>query len=127
MVTLISPYRKARDAARKKTEAKGIPFLEIFLDVPLEVVKARDPKGLYAKVAKGLIKGFTGIDAPYEAPLKPEITLKTAQLSIDQMVEMQIAELQKRGLLTGYVSPPASSPPTAATSSASWSTRPTCP
>merc|ERR1719181_1630346 len=111
MVTLISPYRKARDAARKKTEAKGIPFLEIFLDVPLEVVKARDPKGLYAKVAKGLIKGFTGIDAPYEAPLKPEMTLKTAELTIDQMGEMQISELQKRGLLTGYVSPPGLVPP----------------
>merc|ERR1719181_1432439 len=111
MVTLISPYRKARDAARKKTEAKGIPFLEIFLDVPLEVVKARDPKGLYAKVAKGLIKGFTGIDAPYEAPLKPEMTLKTAELTIDQMGEMQIAELQKRGLLTGYTSPSGLVPP----------------
>merc|ERR1719181_1988672 len=98
MVTLISPYRKARDAARASTERKGIPFLEIFLDVPLEVVKARDPKGLYAKVAKGLIKGFTGIDAPYEAPLKPEITLKTA-------------ELTKRGILTGSKAPSGLVPP----------------
>merc|ERR1719487_1103640 len=111
MVTLISPYRKDRDAARKKTEAKGIPFLEIFLDVPLEVVKKRDPKGLYAKVAKGLIKGFTGIDAPYEAPLKPEITLKTAELSIEQMCDMQIAELKKRGILTGSKAPSGLVPP----------------
>merc|ERR1719453_706351 len=111
MVTLISPYRKDRDAARAAHEKKGIPFLEVFMDVPLEVVKARDPKGLYAKVAKGMIKGFTGIDSPYEAPLKPEITLKTAELSIDQMVDMQIAELSKRGILTGYKAPSGLVPP----------------
>ena len=50
MVTLISPYRKDRDAAREKHAKAGIPFLEVFMDVPIEVVKARDPKGLYAKV-----------------------------------------------------------------------------
>ena len=52
--------------------------------MPLDVVKSRDPKGLYAKVAQGLIKGFTGIDAPYEPPLSPELTLKTHELTIEQ-------------------------------------------
>ena len=74
---------------------------QVFLDVPLDVVKARDPKGLYAKVAKGMIKGFTGIDAPYEAPLTPEVTLKTHENTIEQSVDILIQTLQRRGLLSG--------------------------
>jgi len=101
MVTLISPYRKDRDAARASHEKKGIPFVEVFMDVPLDVVKARDPKGLYAKVAKGLIKGFTGIDSPYEVPLKPEIHMMNHQKTIDQCVDELVHELRKRGFLSG--------------------------
>ena len=52
------------------------------MDVPLSVVQARDPKGLYAKVAKGLIKNFTGVDAPYEAPLTPEVVLKNSEMPV---------------------------------------------
>ena len=62
--------------------------------MPLSVVKARDPKGLYAKVAKGQIKNFTGVDAPYEAPLTPEVTLKTHELPIEQSVDILIAALR---------------------------------
>lgn len=102
MVTLISPYRADRDAARALHEKKGIPFLEVFMDVPLDVVKARDPKGLYAKVAKGLIKGFTGIDAPYEAPLNPEIHMKNHELGIQGCVDMLVDQLKKRGFMSGY-------------------------
>lgn len=102
IVTLISPYRKDRDAAREMHARRGVPFMEVFMDVPLDVVKKRDPKGLYAKVAKGLIKGFTGIDAPYEAPLKPEIHLKNQELGIQACVDRIIAELRSRGLLSGY-------------------------
>ena len=101
VVTLISPYRKDRDAARASHEKRGLPFLEVFLDVPLDVVKARDPKGLYAKVAQGLIKGFTGIDAPYEAPLKPEVVLKTHDLSVAQSVATLMGALKSRGILVG--------------------------
>merc|ERR1719313_3092199 len=101
MVTLISPYRKDRDAARAAHQKRGIPFLEVFLDVPLDVVKARDPKGLYAKVAAGQIKNFTGIDSPYEAPLKPEVTLKTHELPIDKSVDILIDALRRRGFLSG--------------------------
>lgn len=101
MVTLISPYRKDRDAAREMHRKRGIPFLEVFMDVPLDVVKSRDPKGLYAKVAKGEIKGFTGIDAPYEAPLNAEVVLKNHEMGIEKCVDMLIAELKRRGLLSG--------------------------
>ena len=101
VVSLISPYRKDRDAARAAHVKRGIPFLEVFLDVPLNVVQARDPKGLYAKVAKGMIKNFTGIDSPYEAPLTPEITLKTHELAVEKSVDVLIAELRKRGFLSG--------------------------
>ena len=101
MVTLISPYRKDRDEARRKHQARGLPFLEVFMDVPIEVVKARDPKGLYAKVAQGLIKNFTGIDAPYEAPLAPEITLKNSEMSVEKCVDALVAQLRAKGYLIG--------------------------
>ena len=101
MVTLISPYRKDRDAARAMHEKRGLPFMEVFMDVPLDVVKARDPKGLYKLVAAGKIKGFTGIDAPYEAPLKPEVLLQNGHMSIEVCVEVCVAALKHAGHLTG--------------------------
>jgi len=106
VVTLISPYRKDRDAARARHARSNLPFIEVFLDVPLDVVKARDPKGLYAKVQQGLIKGFTGIDAPYEAPLTPELILKTHELTISQSVAALMKTLNQAGVLVGeQVSP----------------------
>ena len=69
--------------------------------MPLDVVKSRDPKGLYAKVAQGLIKGFTGIDAPYEPPLTPELTLKTHELTIEQSVAALMKTLGQAGVLVG--------------------------
>ena len=76
IVSLVSPYRADRDAARMAHEADEIPFLEIFMDTPLEVAEARDTKGLYAKARAGEIKDFTGINAPYEAPLRPDLLLR---------------------------------------------------
>jgi bifunctional enzyme CysN/CysC len=75
LVPVISPYRTDRDRARTIHEAVGVPFVEVFVDTPLEVCEARDPKGLYAKARAGEIKGFTGIDDPYEAPLRPDLRL----------------------------------------------------
>lgn len=77
LVTLVSPYRNDRDEARKRHEDMKIPFVEVLMDVPIDVVKERDPKGLYAKVATGELKGMTGMsdDAPYEEPLNPEVCL----------------------------------------------------
>jgi adenylylsulfate kinase len=78
MTSFISPYRKDRDHAREIHAAAGIPFLEVFVDTPIGVCEERDPKGLYAKARRGELKGFTGVDDPYEEPLAPEIVLKTA-------------------------------------------------
>jgi bifunctional enzyme CysN/CysC len=76
LVPLISPYRAARDRARAVHEVAGLPFLEVFVDTPIELCEQRDPKGLYAKARAGEIRGFTGIDDPYEAPLAPELVLR---------------------------------------------------
>jgi bifunctional enzyme CysN/CysC len=76
LVPLISPYRAARDRARQVHDVAGLPFLEVFVDTPIELCEQRDPKGLYAKARAGEIRGFTGIDDPYEAPLAPELVLR---------------------------------------------------
>jgi bifunctional enzyme CysN/CysC len=76
IVSLVSPYRTDRDNARMIHEADGLPFLEIFMDTPLEVAEARDRKGLYARARAGEIADFTGISAPYEAPLSPDLMLR---------------------------------------------------
>jgi adenylylsulfate kinase len=79
--SFISPYRKDRDQARTIHEEAGLPFVEIFVSAPVEVCEKRDPKGLYQKAREGKIPEFTGISAPYEEPLKPEIVLDVAKLS----------------------------------------------
>ena len=99
MVTLISPLREDRNKARELHKAQGIPFLEVFLDVPLSVVQARDPKGLYKKVAEGKIKGFTGVDAPYEAPTNAEIRIENDGKTVEECVGILIQELAARELL----------------------------
>ena len=76
----ISPYRKDRDKAREVLEDGR--FIEVFVDCPLEVCENRDPKGLYKKARAGEIKGFTGIDAPYEAPEKAEVVINTNDLNL---------------------------------------------
>ena len=75
LVPLISPYRAGREQARAAHDAAGVPFVEVFVDTPIELCEQRDPKGLYAKARAGEITGFTGIDDPYEAPLEPELRL----------------------------------------------------
>ena len=76
LVPLISPYRRGRDHARAIHAAVGLSFVEVFVDTPIEECERRDPKGLYAKARAGEIKGFTGIDDPYEAPRSPELVLR---------------------------------------------------
>ncbi|HEY8523517.1 MAG TPA: adenylyl-sulfate kinase [Acidimicrobiales bacterium] len=75
LVPVISPYRADRERARAIHDAVGLPFVEVFVDTPLAVCEARDPKGLYAKARAGEITGFTGIDDPYEAPTAPDLRL----------------------------------------------------
>lgn len=108
LVGLISPYRGDRDAVRKRHEEQGIPFYEIFLDVPVDELKKRDPKGQYARVESGELKHFTCIDDPYEEPLRPEITLKTHELQIEESADMLFRMLERDGILEGApkLSPP---------------------
>uniref|UniRef100_A0A7S4VH50 adenylyl-sulfate kinase n=1 Tax=Ditylum brightwellii TaxID=49249 RepID=A0A7S4VH50_9STRA len=101
LVGLISPYRADRDEVRKRHEENNIPFYEIFLDVPVDELKKRDPKGQYEKVAQGKLKHFTCIDDPYEEPLNPEITLKTHELEIEDSVNLLFRKLWMDGILEG--------------------------
>ncbi|ELP83735.1 adenylsulfate kinase, putative [Entamoeba invadens IP1] len=91
----IAPYREIRDEVRKMVEVHG-NFVEIHNSTPIAVCEQRDRKGLYAKARAGLIKGFTGIDDPYEAPLKPEIFLNTAGKTVDQCADTVINYLEKQ-------------------------------
>ncbi len=78
IVSVVSPYAASRRAARILHESDGIPFVEIFVNTPPEECKRRDPKGLYARAAAGTLTGMTGVDAPYEAPIDPELELTSA-------------------------------------------------
>jgi adenylylsulfate kinase len=95
LTAFISPYRRDRDAVRA-TMAPG-DFIEIFVDAPLEVCEKRDPKGLYKKARAGEIKGFTGIDDPYEAPVKPELVLDAGSKSAETLADEVIAYLKQIG------------------------------
>src|SRR6202045_1304525 len=75
MTSFISPYRKDRDTVRALHVAASLPFVEIHVNTPIETCEKRDPKGLYKKARAGELKNFTGIDDPYEPPLKPEMTI----------------------------------------------------
>lgn len=93
----ISPYRAIRDEVRSRMEEGR--FIEVYVATPLEVCEQRDPKGLYAKARQGLLKGFTGIDDPYEAPHQPEIALDTVAHSEEENAWLIIEYLIQRGLL----------------------------
>nr|AGN12786.1 adenylyl-sulfate kinase 2 [Leavenworthia alabamica] len=101
IASLISPYRRDRDACRSLLPEGD--FVEVFMDVPLHVCESRDPKGLYKLARAGKIKGFTGIDDPYEAPLNCEVVLKHTgddhSCSPRQMAENIISYLQNKGYL----------------------------
>ncbi len=98
LCAVISPYRAPRDQARKSSQGN---FVEIYCDTPIEVCESRDVKGLYAKARAGEIKGFTGVDDPYEAPLNPEVTLDTSKLGVEACVDKIIEKL----LELGYILP----------------------
>ena len=92
VVSVISPFRDEREMARRMMEEGE--FIEVFVDAPLEVCERRDPKGLYRKARAGEIKNFTGIDSPYEPPENPDIVLKTAEQSADELADQVIAYLR---------------------------------
>jgi adenylylsulfate kinase len=104
LTSFISPYRKDRDQARKIHLDSGLPFIEVMVEVPIEVCESRDPKGLYVKaraaLAAGKGIGFTGIDDPYEAPLAPELVLHNDQITPQQAAIQVIEYLEANGLLS---------------------------
>ncbi len=97
MTAFISPYRKDRDKARALLNDGE--FIEVFVKVPLEVAEQRDPKGLYKKARAGEIKQFTGIDAPYEEPLNPELVIDTSKLSLEESADMVINYLKEKKII----------------------------
>lgn len=96
MCSFISPYRKERDFVRSIVEEGE--FIEIFVDTPLEECERRDTKGLYKRARAGEIKDFTGISAPYEEPLKPELHLKTLEASAEKLADRVLALLRKKAI-----------------------------
>lgn len=93
----ISPYRADRDRVRAMVPPGQ--FVEIFVDTPIEICEARDPKGLYRKARAGEISGFTGIDAPYEMPGNPEVHLETEDLGIDELAQLVIRYLEEHHII----------------------------
>lgn len=97
MTAFISPYRADREQARALIAEDR--FVEVFVECPLDVCEERDTKGLYKKARAGEIKEFTGISAPYEPPLHPEVTVNTAELSLEECAQKVIAFLEKTALV----------------------------
>jgi bifunctional enzyme CysN/CysC len=96
LVSLVSPYRADRDLAREVHAEENLPFYEVFVDTPLEVAEARDPKGLYAKARAGEISNFTGISAPYEAPLSPDLLLRHTDGDVDTLAGIVLERIDRQ-------------------------------
>ena len=92
LVSLVSPYAVARDAARAVHDADGLPFLEVWVSTSPEECARRDPKGLWARSARGELSGLTGVDAPYEAPARPELEL-SGEIGVSEAVERIVGAL----------------------------------
>ena len=103
LTSFISPYRKDRDNVRALHVAGNLPFVEIHCATPIETCEARDPKGLYKKaraaLASGKGMGFTGVDDPYEPPVKPELTIDATNTSPQDAAELLLEYLQKQSII----------------------------
>jgi bifunctional enzyme CysN/CysC len=97
LVSFISPFRTERRMARGLMEENE--FIEVFVDTPLHVAEARDPKGLYGKARRGELKNFTGVDSPYEVPEAPDVRLDTTRLTPEQAVDVIMRELLSAGIV----------------------------
>ena len=97
LASFVSPYRENRDYGRQLI---GDKFFEVYADCPVEVCIQRDVKGMYKKALAGEIKDFTGVQDPYEPPLKPELVIKTNDETLDQSVERVLSFLRSRNVLS---------------------------
>jgi adenylylsulfate kinase len=95
LVSFISPYREARDRARRRC----LNFVEVYVKCPLEVLARRDPKGMYARAMAGEIQNFTGISDPYEEPEEPEVLVETDRETIEESLRKVISTLEDRGFV----------------------------
>jgi bifunctional enzyme CysN/CysC len=86
LVSLISPFNAERHMAREI--AGDVDFLQVFVDTPIETCRERDPKGLYAKAARGEIKNFTGVDSPFEAPDDPDLVLSGGSAPAEELADL---------------------------------------
>ncbi|KAK9765149.1 Adenylyl-sulfate kinase [Basidiobolus ranarum] len=100
ITSFISPYKEDRDSARALHSAAGLPFVEVYVECPLDILEQRDPKGLYKKARAGEIKEFTGISAPYEVPESPEVHIRSDQISITEAVKKIVEYLQEHGYVS---------------------------
>jgi len=94
----IAPYASTRRQIRERIETTG-GFVEVHVGTPVEVCESRDRKGLYAKARAGLIKGFTGVDDPYEAPVNPEVYIDTTAMTPDEAVQEVLLYLERAGFV----------------------------
>jgi adenylylsulfate kinase len=99
MTSFISPYRKDRDVVRALHVAGKLPFIEVYVNTPISTCEQRDPKGLYKKARAGELKNFTGVDDPYEEPLRAELQIDATSTSPQQAAAMLLGYLEKQGLL----------------------------
>ena len=99
LVPLISPYRAGRERARAAHELAGLRFVEVFVDTPFDECERRDPKGLYRQARAGEIKGFTGIDDPYEPPTEPELVITPAEGDAAALAALVVAHLRDTGVV----------------------------
>ena len=97
LVALVSPYAVDRARARELHETIGLPFVEVFVDTPIEVCEQRDPKGMYARARRGELRGFTGVDDPYEPPANPDLRL--AVQPPDRSVRAVLRTLDRAGAI----------------------------
>jgi len=111
LTAFISPYRKDRECSRKLHDRGD--FVEVYVNCPLEVCESRDPRGLYARARSGEIPEFTGVTAPYEPPLHPEIALRTDRETPEESAARVISYLEAHGYLDGGRRPSPPSPPRA--------------
>jgi bifunctional enzyme CysN/CysC len=100
LVGLVSPYAADREGAAALHAACELDFIEVFLDVPLEVCEQRDPKGLYARARAGELCGLTGVDAPYEAPTRPDLVLGAREEPVEGEADRVLELLGARGLIS---------------------------
>jgi adenylyl-sulfate kinase len=106
IAAVVSPYRGTRDEIRREHEG---PFVEVFVDCPLDELIRRDPKGLYARALRGELPNFTGVCDPYEQPLAPDVHVKTNTESVNESLSRVMASLARRGLVISASAEPVAS------------------